>query len=421
MLRRITALSVMLPALALVGCEGASGWSGTVTDSAGIAIVQNPAEGVWGRRGQPELERTLDIGTATGDSNTEFGQIAAVDVDDQGRLYLLDAQAQHVKVFGPDGGFLRQVGGPGSGPGELGQGVTALMVGPGDTLLVPDLMQQRIVRFAPNGEAAGAVALPMQSGLALRWEKLPDGRLLQQSRAMNMGGAVPTGPSGDPLIVRDPSGAIIDTLMTLPAGQSFQMQGGEMQMRIFAAEPVWTVMSDGGVAYAMNSDYSINVYSPAGELQRIVRLPVERRPVTEADRKAMLDLIEKAMRQQMADAGAPPEMLERMMQQVLGSIQFAEQYPAFANIMGGPDGSLWVQHGRTADEFELSTNFDPQEIGAPRWDVFDADGRYLGLIEFPERFTPLRFKGNAIYGIERDELDVQHVVRLELPANWPAD
>jgi hypothetical protein len=32
----------------------------------------------------------------------------------------------------------------------------------------------------------------------------------------------------------------------------------------------------------------------------------------------------------------------------------------------------------------------------------------------PARFQPLRFVGNDVYGIQRDDLDVQYVVKLAI-------
>lgn len=48
------------------------------------------------------------------------------------------------------------------------------------------------------------------------------------------------------------------------------------------------------------------------------------------------------------------------------------------------------------------------------WDVFDAEGRLLGAAQLPPRFTPLRTHGDAVYGVERDELGVNHVLRVRV-------
>ena len=44
----------------------------------------------------------------------------------------------------------------------------------------------------------------------------------------------------------------------------------------------------------------------------------------------------------------------------------------------------------------------------------DTEGRFLGSLDMPAKFQPLRFYGNRIYGIGRDELDVQYVMRFRI-------
>lgn len=95
------------------------------------------------------------------------------------------------------------------------------------------------------------------------------------------------------------------------------------------------------------------------------------------------------------------------------ALHFADFYPAYANFMTGPDGTLWVQRLQTPDEvMELGGAFDIQDMGSANWDVFDADGRLLGVVGMPPRFNPLLFSDNSIYGVLRDDLDVQYVARM---------
>jgi hypothetical protein len=51
--------------------------------------------------------------------------------------------------------------------------------------------------------------------------------------------------------------------------------------------------------------------------------------------------------------------------------------------------------------------FNIQDLGSSTWDVFDAEGRYLGPVTFPGKYQPIRAMGDRFYGIARDELDVQ--------------
>jgi hypothetical protein len=185
------------------------------------------------------------------------------------------------------------------------------------------------------------------------------------------------------------------------------MGANSMRMKLFEAEPVWDLAPDGRVYSGMNDQFRIEVRSPAGELERIITLPRERRPVSEADQESMRDM----MREAAASQGAPPAAIDAFVQM----IQFAEFYPAFASLTAGPTGELWVQRIRSAESFaELGGDFDAMDLGADEWDIFDAQGRYLGVLTLPARFTPFHVDGRALYGVTKDDLDVQHVVRLRI-------
>jgi 6-bladed beta-propeller len=394
--------------LAVAACSGDSGggWAGTVTDSAGIQIVNNPIGGMWTSETQPAITDELTIGATGGDPNYEFGQIVGIDVGSDGTIYVLDQQARQVRAFDAEGKYLRTIGKPGSGPGELSQMVFGVVVTPGDTLMVPDLGLQRVTRYGPDGQTIGSFPTPMNEGISVRWQARAGGQVVQQARIMNLPGQTTQVEPKDLLLLRNAQGELLDTLMQLPGGQTLKMTGNSMTIRLFEAEPVWGLGEDGSVYFAMNSDYNVEIHGAKGALERIVRRPFERRPVTDDDKQAFL----KAIRQLFGQRGLPPQALD----QILGNIQFAESYPAFANLMGGPGQSLWVQRVRTAADVKEGAEFDLQNTGSPEWDIFGPNGRYLGVIQLPDKFAPLRVSGDRIYGVWRDDLDVQHVKRLHI-------
>ena len=104
-------------------------------------------------------------------------------------------------------------------------------------------------------------------------------------------------------------------------------------------------------------------------------------------------------------------------------IGFADFYPAFGQMFIGPGGNLWVQRIRSARDMaagaEEEVEFNPQNIGSPEWELYDQEGRYLGVVTLPDRFTPLNAQGDDLYGVWTDEFDVQYVMRvkIERPAN----
>lgn len=404
----------LLLALASAACGSADsggGWSGTTRDSAGITIVENPIEGQWSDVDRWRFAEELRIGVAEGDPDYQFGQIGDIAVDSSGQIYVLDRQAQHVRLFDAEGEYLRTIGAPGDGPGQLSQNVVAILIGPGDTLLVPDLGNQRVQRFLQDGSEASSFPVPFTGGITLNWQAGPDRSLVHQLRSMPMSGAESWGPSDDLVLVRRPDGTVRDTLLVLPAGESVRFTDGRPDIEFFAAEPAWALLPDGGLVSAITTDYRFKIHDAEGGLERVVTRPWEPKPITESDRDRLRDALRETMRQQ----GAPPNTIETF----LGNAGFADRYPAFARFIGGPDGTVWVQRVITADKLPDRGLRDPQDFGSGEWDVFDRRGRYLGETSFPERFQPLEWKGDRVYGVFRDELDIQHVVRLQLVR--PAD
>lgn len=382
---------------------GSGDFAGTVTDSAGVQIVQNTTDGLWTDGSGWTVEEILTIGEAAGDPDYQFGQVVAVDPMSDGRIAVLDAQAQRVQIYGADGTYQESIGGPGNGPGEFSAGTGALFVGRGDTIVVPDMGNQRITLIPPEGDAS-SFPLQLEQGIPMRFDLTDDGLLVSQRRAMNFGDpSAETSPT-DLILEQRYNGELVDTLLTPRRGGTFEMSSGGPKIKLFAPEPMWTMLSDDRLAFASNDTYRINVYGPDGELQQIVQFPHEQRPVTEREQET----VRRAIRQLWEENGVPPQAMDQMM----SSMSFAQFWPAFTQMRRGPRGTLWVQRIRDLESMsdEDLQNWNPQsDSGAPEWDVFEADGRYGGMIEMPARFTPLSIEEDRIYGIFRDDFDVQYV------------
>ena len=174
-MRKYLTGATSLVALILCACSGEGKWMGTVRDSAGVTIVENTLESIWSVSDQWTLEEELRIGAIEGDPDYQFGAIGFIAVDSRDRLFVMDAMAQHIKVFSPEGRYEQTIGGPGAGPGELGQGAITLFMGPGDTLLVPDLGNQRINRYAPDGTSLGSFRLDRSPHLI--WQRAQSVRI----------------------------------------------------------------------------------------------------------------------------------------------------------------------------------------------------------------------------------------------------
>lgn len=415
----IFALLVPLFGLACGGSESAGGgeFAGTITDSAGIQIVRNTTDGLWSADGGWTIEQLMQIGEAAGDADYQFGQVAAVGALSDGRIAVLDQQAQRIQIYGPDGAYQESIGGPGNGPGEFSQAAAAMFVGRGDTLVVPDMGNQRIMLIPPEGEPS-SFPMRFEQGIPIRFDMTADGLLVSQRRAMNFGGDDTETSPTDLVVEQQYDGTVVDTLLTPKRGETFEItRGGPPKLTLFAPEPTWTMLSEDRLAFAVSNAYRISVFGAGGELQRIIEFPHEARLVSESDKETVRKLIRRAGEQQ----GAPPQALD----QYINSIAFAEYWPVFTQMRSGPRGTLWVQRVRNLDNMtdEQLENWNPQlDQGTPQWDVFEADGRYGGVIELPARFTPLTVSEDRIYGVFRDDFDVQYVRVYRLDTGQqPAD
>lgn len=399
-------LSLSAAAAVIAACGGdgsTTAGGGSVRDSAGVAIVENTREGAWAEGGGWRAEEVLTIGEPAGDADYQFGQIVALDVMSDGRIAVLDGQAQRIQIYGPDGRYERTIGGPGSGPGEFSSAPAALLVGRGDTIVVPDMGNQRISLIPPEGDAS-SFPLQMDQGIPIGFKMAEDGALISQRRPMNFGNPSTGTAENDLILKQDYDGTVTDTLLTPKRGGTFEMGEGGPRFVLFAPEPQWATVSGDRLAYASNDVYRIGVYGSGGELERIVTFPHEQRPVTEADQRLMREL----MRRTMEESGAPQQAVDQM----LGAVSFAANWPAFAQLRGGPGGTLWVQRVNNLERMseDERENWDPQlDQGAPEWDVFEADGRYGGVLELPARFTPFAIEQDRVYGVFRDDFDVQYV------------
>ncbi len=411
-------IGIVFSALSLVACGGDSGDGTVKRDSAGIQIVMSPGGGRWSDADRPKFSAVMNIGGNAADTNYQFGAVTAIDIDADGNIYVLDTQAQVVRVFDSQGKFLRTIGRKGSGPGEL-TAATALFVTAGDTLLVADVAAGRLLRFGTDGSPRGAVEMSMSNGLSVKWIERDDGSLVVQTRPFDIGAitaaaraggsrgpGVPAAPDGSPpvdrLIVRTASGTVVDTLMMLPGGQTMQVGGrAGITTRIFAAEPMWSISRDGGVFFGVNDEYSINVYDSSGVLKRIVRRDVERKPVTEDAKTAIKTAMMKLMQEAVASRGMTPT--PAMMDMMASMIAFADYFPSVGNLFGGPNGTLWVQQALTAEELtKMAASGDLQNIGSTKWDVYNRDGVLLGEVHMPDDFTPLRWIGDKLVGVQSD-------------------
>lgn len=412
------ALALGAALLLTAGCGGDGAPQGEepiVRDSVGIRIITHPGQGSWSPEQGWRLVEELRIGVDAGPPELQFGNVVGVDEGPDGRIYVLDGQARRVRIFDGAGTLVHSFGRGGEGPGEFSQFLAqtpgGVFAGADGTILVPDMGNQRINRFGPDGETRESLSLDLERGFPLLWTRSGDRGVCRQARVM----AVPGMPAQDVdpvdrIICMDRTSGAEEVLLEMPPGESFGQVGssGVPEIRIFAPEVLWTVLDGPRLVTGSNDGYSLSIRDPSSGVETVVRRGVERRPVTPRNESEIRGLFAQAWE----EASVPQAMTGPLME----AIRFEPHWPALAQLLSGPDTTLWVQRVDPDASLDDLTLDDLQggRWGSPRWDVFDAEGGYLGVVEMPERFTPLRFVDDRLYGVHRDELEVQRVVRLRL-------
>ncbi|HKJ01606.1 MAG TPA: 6-bladed beta-propeller [Longimicrobiales bacterium] len=354
--------------------------------------------GAWAPDDAWTVEEVLSVGGLDSGVESQFGVISGVDVDGAGNIYVADKQIRNVRVFDAAGAYLRTMGRPGEGPGEFGSNIGGVFV-LGDEVVVPDASSARVSRFGLDGAFLASDPVRADRGIPIRWD-VAGGRLVAQRRRIVPGDRTAT--VGDAVVTLGLEGGPVDTLATLPAGQSVQVTGGLPRIRQFEPEPVWDTTVDGRLVTAMTDAWRFEVRDASGALEWIASRPTDVRRVTERQREA----VRRSLREMYRRQGVPPALS----QEVLDGMEFADDLPALASVTFGPYGSLWVQDFTPPDAFEDGrVRVSVHDMGSPSWSVFDAAGHYLGVVTFPVDFRPTRVVGDRFYGIARDALDVQTV------------
>jgi len=382
--------------------------AGAVRDSAGIAIVENPApawpqDGAWTVPPEP----TLAMGASEGDPSHEFFQITGVTRLSDGTIVVANSGTQQLRYYAPDGALLRTAGRKGGGPGEFQMLLTVLRV-PGDSVLTLDAMNRRLSLFDASGRHVrdfGATEATNPVPLMVRG-RLDDGSYVAQVTNMTFGPAMferKPGPTRDSIYILrlDSAGAPADTLGLFPGPRSevqmIEFGGRSMPIPIMMPFSGTTQVATSGdrVFVGVSDTYEIRVFAPGGALTRLIRRVHEPRAPTAAEigevRARMAEAIE---------GQANPFVAQ--FRDAYQNVKFPETMEAFGNLVVDHAGHLWVA--------ETSAFAD----SARRWSVFDPDGVWLGDVTTPPRLNVQEIGADYVLGNATDELDVERVLLYRL-------
>ncbi|MFW6202523.1 MAG: hypothetical protein ACOC8B_08085, partial [Gemmatimonadota bacterium] len=176
----------------------------------------------------------------------------------------------------------------------------------------------------------------------------------------------------------DAEGEPLDSLGVVPGDEAAVIEGVIAPLDFLRRTRI--AIGADRVHVSPSNDFSVTTYSPDGRPLRITRLAHEPAPIGEDDRSRFGEMVE---------------------------IPASRRLPAISGMLLDDEGRLWVEEYRRSDE------------GAGAWWVFDDEGRLRTGVAMPDGLRPMHVGEDAVVGVWRDSLDVEHV-RVHRVVRGPA-
>lgn len=106
-----------------------------------------------------ELKEELSIGTDDGTEEYWFNDIADIDADSKGNIYVADHRDSRIKIYNAEGKFLKTIGRKGQGPGDF-QALWKIFIDRNDYLYTSDVTLRKLSVFNPGGKYVASYAFP---------------------------------------------------------------------------------------------------------------------------------------------------------------------------------------------------------------------------------------------------------------------
>lgn len=403
---RVTAPLTFLALAACGSADARTALNEPVIDTlpGGVVQVTNLGPTAWPDTSGWRIVEELLIAPEEG-SEGELSSAFNLVADAAGNVFVMQQQPVHIKVFGPDGRWLRNIGREGDGPGEFRNGMLGIV---GDTLFVQDPNNQRLTTFRTDGTFLAT----HQSQCCWFTSRLP---VLADGRAMIMGPPPPGIEVRGAYYLTHMDGRVTDTLLmpaeqpgeegdywevTRRSGQNVSISRINVPLR---ASEVMAVRPDGRIVRGRTDSYRLVIGTDLSDSTRVFAATAPTLSVTDVQRDSAYNATLERQRDDWRDAFAEVAKLS----------DIPSTWPVFTAITVDPANRTWVA-------------LPGDRGGFSRLQVFSPDGVLLGDVPMPANGAGIFngfWTGDRIYVGGEDDLGLPiiRVFRLRTEASTTAD
>ncbi|MCX6563395.1 MAG: 6-bladed beta-propeller [Candidatus Aminicenantes bacterium] len=327
-------------------------WKGTIVKEGNVVVVKNPKTPQYGDD-TFSLEEDLAIG---GQENSGFllSEITSACQSPDGTIFILDGKEKDIKVFGPDGKFLRTFGKAGEGPGEFRLPRSIHYTNKNEVLVFDSI--RRLSFFKPNGDHIRDVSAAVLDLM----DAHPDSK----------------GNYFAYLIVRDAAN---------PRYELRKLNGELKTEFVLDSSPLpntirdgfnpffpilrWSTLPGDRAVSGYAVKYELKIYDSKGQIVRKIWMDSDQ-----------ISISQKDIEERTADVPAS----------ILKNMKIPKQFPYFRFLVTDDEDRIYVLTWKHSPDGKRFT-----------YDIFDAEGRYIVRAALP-RLIPIIRKG-YLFGNEETE------------------
>lgn len=380
--------------IGLVGCSQSKpveerpgpGAVKTVTENAqGVRVVQYDELSREGTLAIVE-EPLLVIGDAGRADDVLLVRLGDVHLLDDGRVVVVERQAEEILVFGPDGALQTRFGGEGQGPGEF-QAVLRTEVGTENRFFVWDQIAQRLTTFTLEGEVLESVRTGRLSGMRFFVQDLfPDGGLLlSKYEPLEQGagqGVVRLAETMMRWSAQRPDD--LEGLAERTIARSYRDSAGVTRSLPLVADPIPGYAATREGIYLIDGvEFEYDRLDLAGAHEQVVRVAEEAEAISE-------EFFEAYKEDRLAEAPASVQPRLRLFYQEMPVPEFL---PMVDQIFVDGAQRVWIRRYRVTRQEEQVFH------------VFEQDGSVVGTVRLPAQLEFRTATEDRLVGVWRDELD----------------